>query len=83
MCESLGNPASRWDELRKGAGSAGASTWDRIREENERTRMKRPSEDGNETEKHALDDDDDEATHRKVEQEKFDALLEAERKLSQ
>jgi len=65
--ESTGR--SRWDELRKEAAGASPSTWDKIRENKERSRI------NNETGGAPQGDD-------LSEQQQFDALLEAERKMS-
>lgn len=64
----------RWDEIRKEPGTAHPSSWDEIRQSHERVRVQ-PSN-SPPAEGVAVND-------RHKEQAKFDALLEAERKISE
>jgi hypothetical protein len=65
---------SRWAELRKASGSVTNSTWDSIRQSHERAGTSQRPPTGNNVDAEAQDD-------RQTEQAKFDALLEAERKM--
>lgn len=72
-------PKNRWEEIRAAnARSAGyVSSWDTIRQRHERNRLPYPtSSPSNDTPSSGMDD-------RTVEQAKFDAMLEAERRKGQ
>ncbi|KAF9515596.1 hypothetical protein BS47DRAFT_1484424 [Hydnum rufescens UP504] len=77
---------SKWDEIRKAQGVTNTSSWDRLREERQKADMKASSSNGpvpasppGPGQQTVMSDAEKEMT----EQERFDALLETERKLGE
>ncbi|GJJ09513.1 hypothetical protein Clacol_003736 [Clathrus columnatus] len=71
---------SRWEELRKEANIARPSTWDRIRQKNHETPGHVAAPPSSSTQ---MTQDLHSSPEKEIEQAKFDALLEAERKMSE
>lgn len=75
------HPGSRWEELRRKAGTAEPSSWDRIRQSHEKARYNAQPKQARATPSSG-ETEDTSSYERDIEQAKFDALLEAERKMS-
>ncbi|KAF8496654.1 hypothetical protein JB92DRAFT_3125972 [Gautieria morchelliformis] len=77
---SSSDSQGRWAEIRRASAAATTSTWDNIRQAHERPKTNQP-----ESSDASLGHSDDSLGHSddsRTEQAKFDALLEAERKIS-
>lgn len=69
-------PLSKWDQIRNNAAPSTSSSWDALRQKHEKSQLQQSSTAPTNQNTEQQQDD------RAVEQAKFDALLERERKLS-